>query len=191
MRVLLMLIALSTVTFNLYAEDAKHDEAYMEAMKKMATPGEHHEVLKKMIGMWTVSSKMWKDPTSTPMESVGTSENKMILGDRFLSQEFHGTHMNQPFMGMGLMGFDNQTKKFVSTWVDDMSTGIMVSYGTMDKGKNMITQMGEMKNPMTNKSMKLKMVTRIESDTKHVFEMWCNDKKGKMFKSMELVYTKK
>ena len=30
-----------------------------------------------------------------------------------------------PFTGFGLTGFDNVSKKFVSTWVDNMGTGMM------------------------------------------------------------------
>ena len=49
----------------------------------------------------------------------------MILGGRYLEQRYEGTMMGQPFSGIGVTGFDNYKKKFVSTWVDSMGTAIM------------------------------------------------------------------
>ncbi len=33
--------------------------------------------------------------------------------------------MGMPFEGMGIDGYDNLAKQYVSTWVDNMGTGIM------------------------------------------------------------------
>ena len=36
------------------------------------------------------------------------------------------------FKGMGVEGYDNVKKKFVSSWIDNMGTGIQFSDGTYD-----------------------------------------------------------
>ena len=66
-------------------------------------------------------------------ESTGTSENKMILGGRYLEQHYDGTMMGQPFCGIGY-GFDNYKKKYVATWIDSMGTGILVTTGHRGQG---------------------------------------------------------
>ena len=37
-----------------------------------------------------------------------------------------------PFEGMGIVGYDNLLKKFVSVWIDNMGTGLMPGTGTYD-----------------------------------------------------------
>ena len=38
--------------------------------------------------------------------------------------------MGQPFSGVGIDGYDNLRKKYVTTWIDTMGTGIFSMEGT-------------------------------------------------------------
>lgn len=111
----------------------------MEAQQKYAALGPEHEALKKAAGTWTVTAQWWEDPKAPPQESTGTATFKMALGDRFLVEEFSGTMMGQPFMGMGVTGFNNMTKKYENDWRDNMMTGTMRGEGTADKTGKVIT----------------------------------------------------
>ena len=110
------------------AKDKKPTEAEMQAMmetyKKLATPGEPHKLLASMAGSWTTQTKSWMEPNKPPMESAGTADMKMLLDGRFLQQEFTGDMMGQPYSGIGIDGYDNLRKSYVSTWIDTMGTGI-------------------------------------------------------------------
>ena len=97
-------------------------EAMMEVYKKLGTPGAPHKVLARMAGTWNTKMKSWMEPGKPPMESTGTSEQRMILGGRYLQQDFAGDMMGSPFTGIGVTGHDNHTKKYVSTWIDSMGT---------------------------------------------------------------------
>jgi len=83
--------------------------------------GGPHKLLAGMAGSWTTKIKSWCEPKKPPMESIGTCEQKMVLGGRFLHQEFTGEMMGSPFTGIGVNGYDNHTKKYVSTWMDSMA----------------------------------------------------------------------
>jgi len=86
--------------------------AMQAAWEKAATPSETHKKLIAMtVGTWTTQNKMYMDPKKPPMESTGTSENKAVLGDRFVEEHYTGTFMGKPFTGLGLTGFDNTTQK--------------------------------------------------------------------------------
>jgi len=37
--------------------------------------------------------------------------------------------MGMPFEGMGLDGYDNASKEYISIWIDNMGTGIMYMKG--------------------------------------------------------------
>ena len=112
-----------------FAKEKKHEkamdpQAMMEVWKKLAQPGEPHKLFAGLAGSWTTQTKEWMEPGKPPMESTGTSEMKMLLDGRFLFQEYDGQMMGQPFSGVGIDGYDNLTKKYVTAWIDTMGTGI-------------------------------------------------------------------
>jgi hypothetical protein len=161
----------------------------MAAMAKAATPGVQHKALKTMTGSWSATVTMWMEPGKPPMKETAAATKKMILGDRFLAEEFSGQMMGKPFSGMGLNGYDNSKKKYVSTWVDDMTTAILYLEGTADRANKVITVEGEGIDPMTGKLKKARAVTRLVGPKKHIFE-WYDLTAGKPQKSMEIVYTR-
>ena len=166
--------------------------AMMAAMQKYATPGPEHALLKQLAGQWTCNVKMWMDPSKPPQESPATEEAKMVMGDRYLHQHVNGNFMGMPFEGSGLMGYDNAKKKYIGAWIDNMGTGIMTSEGTYDAAKKTFTMESTFIDPMTGKPAKSRAVLRIESDTKHVYEMYSKPPgSNKEMKMMEITYTRK
>ena len=163
----------------------------MEAMVKAGTPGDPHKKLEHFVGTWDAKVKMWDKPGAPPKESSGTSETKSVLGGRFVEEHFEGTFMDQPFSGMGITGYDNVRKKYVSTWADTMSTGVMVSTGTAAKGGKSMAFTASMPDPMTGKMTPMKEKLTIVDDDHHTFEMWMPGPDGKLFRMMEITYARK
>jgi hypothetical protein len=172
-------------------QELKNDmQTMMEVYTKLATPGEPHKALASMAGRWNTKIRSWMEPDKPPMESTGTSEQKMILGGRFLQQEFHGEMMGSPFTGIGVTGYDNHTQKYVSTWIDSMGTAILFFEGTGSADGKTITQECGYDDPIKG-PIKWRSVTRIVDDNNHVFEMYGTDKSNKEEKMMEITYTRK
>jgi hypothetical protein len=163
----------------------------MEAMQAHATLGPEHAELKKMAGTWDVAVKMWPDAGMPAQEFSGKAEMKMILGDHYLQQEFSSTMMGQPFNGIAITGYDNSLKQYESIWIDSMGTSIMWAEGKASKDGKTITMKTEATDPVKKKIVKGREILRIESDTKHVMEMYGPSLSGKEFKVMEITYTKK
>jgi hypothetical protein len=165
-------------------------QAVMEVYGKLATPGAPHKWLARMAGSWNTKTRAWMEPDKPPMESTGTCEQKMILGGRFLQQEFTGDMMGSPFSGLGVIGYDNHTKKYVSTWMDTMGTAILFFEGTASKDDKTVIQKchydDPIKGPMTWRS-----VTRIVDENTHLFALSGIDKTGKEEKMIEVTYTRK
>src|SRR5512136_505905 len=118
-------------------------ESMCEVYRELATPGAPHKLLAQMEGNWSVKSRWWMDPNEPPMESTGSSVQKMVLDGRFLKQEFSGEMMGGPFAGIGFTGYDNHTAKFVSTWMDTTGTGIYNFEGSAGPDGKTITQFCE------------------------------------------------
>jgi hypothetical protein len=166
-------------------------EEDMTRMKEYTTPNENHQLLEHLAGNWTTAAKFWMDPKAEPETSNGTSSAKMIMGGRFLEQNFTGTAMGQPFEGRGLLGYDNLKKEFTSVWFDNMATGIMTGSGKYDDVAKTITSEGSMSCPITNETHRwYKDVTTWIDDDHYKYESYMKDKDGQEFKGMEITYTR-
>jgi hypothetical protein len=163
----------------------------MEAMQAHGALGPEHAELKKMVGTWDVAVKMWPDAGMPAQDFSGKAEMKMILGDHYLQQDFTATMMGQPFTGISITGFDNSLKQYEAIWIDSMGSSIMWAEGKASKDGKTINLKTEMTDPLKKKLIKGREVLRIESDTKHVMEMYGPSLAGKEYKMMEITYTKK
>jgi hypothetical protein len=136
---------------------------------------------------------MWmKGPGGEPSISKGTSENKMVLGGRYLQQDFTGEMMGQPFVGTGFTGYDNFNKKYVGFWIDNMSTGMSTMDGVLDKDGKAVTMWGKMDEPATGeKGKKVKYVTRFLDKDTQVFETYDVSAYGDKKPVMEITYKRK
>lgn len=173
--------------------DTKMDPKKQEMMKKYmdyATPGEGHKVLETLAGTWNYKSKMWETPKSKPQESTGQSTMKMIMGGRYLQQEFKGEAMGQPFEGMGFVGYNNLEKKYETTWLDNMATGTMHGTGTFDSKTKTLNESGQFTCPLSSdKKRAFHSEWKIKDKNTLVFTMSAPDlETGKDFKNMEITY---
>jgi hypothetical protein len=170
---------------------APDEKAMMEKWLQVASPGAGHKALEPLVGTWDAKITMWMAPGAPPEESTGTSENKWVLGGRFVEQRYEGNFMGQPFSGVGYTGYDNLKKKYVGTWMDTMGTTIMVSEGSADATGKALTMTSTVDDIMTGKPTNIKNEIKIGDPDHHVMEMWGPDPTGKQFKTMEIRYTRK
>lgn len=177
------------------AKDKKHEkqmdpQATMEMYQKLATPGEPHKLFATLAGSWTTTTKEWMEPGKPPTESTGTAEMKMLLDGRFLYQEYNSQMMGQPFSGVGIDGYDNMTKKYVTAWIDTMGTGIFFMEGTASTDGKTITLKGQHPEPGGGQ-MKHRAIWKILDNNSQTFEMYGTHHGQKEMKFLEIVYTRK
>jgi Protein of unknown function (DUF1579) len=167
------------------------EKAMMEAMQKAATPGDAHKKLEPFVGTFDTSVRMWMDPSKPPEDSAGTTVNSWVLGNRYVEQKYEGTFMGEPFSGIGFTGYDNVQKKYVGTWMDTLSTGMMDSTGTADPSGKSFTMKSTMWDPATGKANTVDTKMTITDNDHQTFEMWAKGPDGKKMKMMEIKYTRK
>ena len=195
-EILLFSLVLSVFTLAVpaLAEDkpaGPSQEEMMKAWTAQATPGAPHKAMEATVGSWDVKTKAWMAPGAPPTETTGTSENKMILGGRFLEQHYEGTMMGQPFSGVGVTGYDNYKKKVVATWMDSMSTSIMTMTGSWDKAGKVLTSYGTMDDVVAKKPVKMKSKVTIVDADHHTYEAWHELPDGKWTQDLDISYTRK
>lgn len=158
-------------------------------MQEAGTPGQPHEILKKLAGNWNAEVKMWMDPSGKPEVSKGKAKNELIFNGRFLQMSYKGTFMGQPFEGQGVTGYDNVAKKYFSTWIDTMSTSMMHAEGYGDATGNSLTFAANFVCPMTRESINAEDVYTLVDKNHFRYEMY-QVKDGTKFKSLEINYSR-
>ncbi len=170
----------------------------MAQMMELAKPGENHKHLAQLSGNWTYTVTMWMDPSAPPTESKGTSTRKAIMDGRFFVGDAKGSfQMPGPdgkmkdfdFTGMEIAGYDNVKKKFVSSWIDNMGTMIMLSEGTYDPASKTFTYNANFE-MMPGMPVKVREVIKVVDADHHTFE-WYEDRGAGEAKTMEISYTRK
>jgi hypothetical protein len=160
------------------AQDAEKMKEMMALMEKAALIGEQHKGLQTLVGQWDQHCKWMMGP---PTETTGTSEYRTLHDGRFVIGE-NSTKMMMPtadgkmqeriFKGFNLLGYDNAQKLYQSCWCDSFGTGMFMTQGTADAAGKVITYEGTMKDAMTPQGRPWKMIIKLESNDKHVIELW-------------------
>jgi len=181
-------------------KDAKQPgEAEMMAMMmEMAKTGENHKLLQEGVGTWSYKVKWWMSPEAPPSESSGTSTARAVFDGRYIVTDHSGKMqmpgpdgkpMDMEFKGMATEGYDNAKKKFVASWIDNMSTGIMSMTGTYDAAAKKFTYDAEYE-AMPGMVMKVRQVLTVKDKDHRMMEFF-EDRGGTQVKTMEINYTRK
>jgi hypothetical protein len=164
-------------------------KAMMDAWMKLGTPGAQHEKLKMMAGKFDAEVTMQMDPAAPAEVSKGSESSEMLYGGRYLKCDFVGSFMGQPFSGTSLFAYDNQKQKYVMTWIDSMSTMVMVAEGMADASGNVITLNSECEDPVTQKKTPMRQVLTIQDADHHTYESY-QTKDGKENRCVMIKYTR-
>ena len=119
-------------------------------------------------------------------------DGRYVTGDHsgsFKMPGADGKMKDMNFHGMSLDGYDNAKKKFVSSWIDNMGTGIMMLEGTYDAAAKTFTYTGEYE-AMPGMKSKVRQVIKF-ADNDHMSMEYYEDRGQGEMKAMEIAYTRK
>lgn len=123
-----------------------------------------------MTGRWRVRQRDWRG-TGTPWnDAQGFATWRPVLGGRFMQQELVTSLGNHPYHGLGLVGFDRDSGKYVGAWMDDFGTSLLPLQGDWDEGTRTLSlkgYIGPQGDPRAQWVMK-----QIWSDNNHMTVEW-------------------
>lgn len=180
----------ATAANDKHADKPMDPQEMMEIYSKLATPGEPHRLLASLEGSWVSKTKEWMDPQKPPVESTGSANIKMLLGGRFLQQEINGSMHGKLFSGIWTVAYDNLLQRYVSTWMDTMSTQIFIMEGTASTDGKTITFTGQHAE-FGGGYMTHRAIWKIDSSNLQEFVMYGTHHGGKEMKMLETIYTRK
>ena len=183
-------IAILSVTM-LQAQDkkemSKEEKAWMEYM----TPSKAHTDLALTQGIWEEEMTMWMAPGAPETKSTATVANKMIMGGRYLQGTHKGKIDGMQFEGMSITGYDNALKKYFSSWIDNMGTGVMNMTGNWNEELKAMELSGTSVDPISGKQLPVREVLTIKDNDTHVLDMFMTTADGKEYQNMHIVMKRK
>ena len=186
-KITLFICALSVFAFT---KSNAQNQDQMKAWQDYMTPGDVHKMIASSDGTWNEEVTMWMTPGAPPSKSTATAENKMILGGRYQQSTTTGSFNGMPFEGQNLLAYDNAKKVFLSTWIDNMGTGMMEMQGTWDNASKTINFTGTAVDPMTGKDMNIRETFTLVDNNTQMMDMYATQD-GKEYKTMEVKFTRK
>ncbi len=163
----------------------------MKNWQEYMTPGEMHKMMVSWDGTWDAEISSYEKPGAPPQTSTGTTVNKTVLNGMYQESVHTGTMMGMPFEGHGTLAFDNAKKMFVSTWIDNMGSGIMLMEGPWDAASKSITLKGNSYNPALGKNCDFRETFKVVDDNTQQMEMFGPGPDGNEMKMMEIKFTRK
>jgi hypothetical protein len=172
---------------------APDSAAMMKAWMENATPGDMHKVMASTDGTWECDVTHWMTAGAPPSPaSKSTASYKTVLNGLYQEGVFKGDMMGMAFEGRSVMGYDNVKKKFVSTWYDNMGSGLMLMDGNYDPATKTFTFAGTATNPLTKKDCNMREIVKIVDDNTQHMELYGPDPMtNKEYKTMEIVMKRK
>ena len=129
-------------------------------------PSEIHKSLEKYAGDFAMEITMWMMEGAEPVVINVTSENKMILGGRFLEMTQTGDMMGMAYHAISVLGYNNSDKNYNLTTVTNMGTGTLYVSGSYDTKSNSVQLRGNLSNPMNGKIIEVRQsLQMIDDDT--------------------------
>lgn len=165
--------------------------AMMKAWQDFMTPGENHKWLEKTNGTWESEVSQWMDPSAPPTKAKAVNVQTSAMGGRYVIGKFTSTMMGQPMEGTSTTGYDNAKKMYVSTWIDNLGTGIVHMSGTFDAATNTLNLKGHQTDPMTGKDSEIREEMKMIDDNTYTLSMFGAGMDGKEMKFMEGTFKKK
>lgn len=166
--------------------------AMQKAWEVYMTPGEMHKKMATDVGTWNEELTFWMGPDDTkPTKSTAVAQTKMIMNGLYQESRHTGNMMGMPFEGLSTLAYDNAAEQYISTWIDNMGSGIMIMRGNYDEASKTVKMEGECTDPMTKKQKKIREVISMIDENTQKMEMYDTAPDGKEYKNMEIIMKRK
>jgi len=165
----------------------------MKACIAAGTPGKMQEHLTKGVGNWVGKNTMWMAPGAPPVVTQCSSTVAPVMDGRYVTVATKGEMPGMGiYNGLGTYGYDNVSGKFVGTWIDNQSTGIMTGAGQLSDDGKVMTWTFTYNCPLTRKPAVMREVDTTTGPNTQTIEMFGADpKSGKEYKMVSIEMTRK
>lgn len=163
-----------------------------EIVRYMAVsrPGPDHRWLDPLVGSWNVELR-WLGAGEAETRTSGTSDNRWILGGRFLQCESTAGEGPSRIDATTIYGFDNNQKRFFSLAFHNLATSYRELSGSYDPATQSFLLSGKERNEVTGSVLVYRELLKVEGPDRHVLKVYVDAQGRAPVKVAEAVYTRR
>ena len=139
--------------------------------RRLPQPTREHELLKEHVGSWKVACSYFLDPSRPPMKVSATEEIEM-LGRFWTRTHFRAEMAGFVLEGSASVGFDPQRGKWISTWIDTASPGLLVFEGDLDESAGTLEMTGSGPSPIDGETTSYRTVETVLGPDERTLDMY-------------------
>jgi hypothetical protein len=193
-----MLFLAAALPMRAFAEDAP--AAQLPGFVQRGLPGPGQEALKPLEGTWQVELSIYVavgTPDKPLVSNDITCRRQWITGGRHLEDVTRGTLGGEAYERIGLLGYSNVDRRYEWVTADGMNANMMIYLGEPGSGAQMpismsgrFTDQGLLGEEFAGKSIGQRTVITIESNDRHVVDLYFTPQGGKEFLAQRGIYTR-
>jgi len=119
----------------------------MEMYQKRNAPGPEHELLEKMAGRFRTTTRYYQ-PGGEPWELEGVTDNRLILGGRFLACDAKFGKADLENESHVILGYETRYERYINVTFDTMGTYYVTAAGQYDPESRTLVMTGQDEDPM-------------------------------------------
>ena len=155
--------------------------AALAKQAEMQSPGPEHNLLYAMEGIWR-QLVSWHTKGQPDEFSKGFTQNRVILGGRYLQMKSIHEIGIFPYLSMTMIGFDRRKEKYTLHIFDVLTTYSLEAEGKYDPEKEVLTFSGASVPPMAEKELPFNYEISFEDDKKFIIQLFVHENDEKFLR---------
>ncbi|MBE2280879.1 MAG: DUF1579 family protein [Ignavibacteriaceae bacterium] len=186
---LFSLITLIVFLISAPFSNAQKGTASLEEMIKLTQPGAEHELLAIFEGVWEQEIHIFfRSDTVSVTKGTGKITNQFVLGSRYIQSIGSSIAFGMHISSITYIGFDKRFGKYSMFTMDELGTYAVNSLGEyVDEEASFIFE-GNALDPVTSEYLNFKMIYRIESEDRIIYNLFFIMPDNTQFKYIEAIY---
>jgi hypothetical protein len=173
------------------AEPPARQKDAQSSYEPNSRPGAGQKYLEKMVGNWDVT-KVFHPREGTPVRAPGECRQTMIQEGKFLQSEFSFQQGDRKSTGLGIIGFEPESGRFTSFWVDSRQTRMSARQSREPFDGKAIVLYTLTLDPQGKESRRSRTVSQLENDEHTlIHRQYALGSGGEERLMMELIMTRK
>lgn len=165
-------------------------------------PGPGHAVLEPLVGTWRVQMSfhgtLGRSPDQPPLVTDDlVSRRQRVAGGRYIEDTMEGTLNGSPVWRKGWLGYSTMDRRYEWVTIDPVNTTMMYFEGAPNSSGQVpismsgaFTDQGVAGEETVGKRVGMRTVIKIESDDRHIFELYFTRPGQKETLATRAVYTR-
>lgn len=190
-KIVLILLIFGSTALNSQQQGVPQGQnpAAIAKQAEMQSPGPEHNLLYAMEGIWR-QLVSWHTKGQPDEFSKGFTQNRVILGGRYLQMKSIHDIGIFPYLSMTMIGFDRRIEKYTLHIFDVLTTYSLEAEGKYDPENQVLTFRGSSVPPMAEKELPFSYEITFEDDNKFIIKLFVHQN-DEIFLRMKVVNIKK